>query len=100
MTEDVQLEIEDESEEFQGWMVSRDLDAKERQLWNFHRWMRQKTDLGSGTIVDYRKYMDEILDEDGLVVEDGEDWSSHKLAAFRKYDEFLASAKTSDEGGA
>lgn len=97
-----QIKIEEEPPEFQSWIADRDLNDKEKTLWNFHKWMRQNTSLKSGTIVDYRKYIAEMLDEHGeLALTRAEIDSSHKRAAFNKFCEYKKStslAKTNATG--
>jgi len=96
------LKVEDQSREFKEWMKEKDLDEKGKALFNFHNWMRQETTLSSGTIVDYRKYVAEMLDSDGeLVFGRTELDSSHKQAAWNKFQEYKDSqdnAKTNAKG--
>lgn len=91
-----ELKIDDQDQEFQSWVADQDLNPKEKQLWNFHKWMRQETDLNSGTIIDYRKYVAEMLDEDGILTVAGKDIeSSHRHAAYTKYLKFKRSREES-----
>lgn len=65
------------------------LNKKEASIELFHYWMRNHTELSSGSVVDYRKYVAEFLDEDGELTVEREDLgSSHKQAAYSKYEEF------------
>lgn len=50
--------------------------------------MRKHTELSSGSIVDYRKYVAEFLDEEGEL-DAKNDLGSHKSAAVSKYQDFL-----------
>lgn len=60
---------------------------KEQLIWLFHYYERNHTNLSSGSIVDYRKYTAELLNEDGKLVTPS-DLGSHKNAAVSKYREF------------
>jgi len=68
------------------------LNQKQSALTLFHYWMREKDpkNIKSGSIVDYRKYVAEYLDQDAeLSVPD--DLGNHKSAAVSKYEDFLES---------
>ncbi|MFB6209583.1 MAG: hypothetical protein ABEJ56_05630 [Candidatus Nanohaloarchaea archaeon] len=81
-----ELQLEDKPEEFREWIKDQDLGSAEKTIWNFQKWMREETVLQSGTIVDYRKYVAEMIDESGeLTVSEGDLDSSHKRAAFNKF---------------
>lgn len=98
--EQFQPHIEQESEEFTEWILDQDLSVREKVLWEFHRWMRKHTSLSSGTIVDYRKYVAEMLKEDGELQFGKTDLdSSHKQAAWNKFAEFKRSQDSSKTNG-
>ena len=65
------------------------LDKKEASIELFHYWMREHDTIKSGSIVDYRKYVAEFLDQDGELNVERENISSHKSAAISKYKKFL-----------
>lgn len=94
---DVQFDNDDLPEEFQEWMEEReeDLDANEKRLWNFHRWMRQETDLSSGTIVDYLKDIASRMKDGDFAGRDAVPANIEKTSAVKKYEEFLHSNSTS-----
>lgn len=95
-----ELRVEEQPPEFDEWMAEHDLNDKEKELWNFHRWMRQETTLQSGSIVDYRKYVAEMLDEDGKLRFGKSDLdSSHKQAAFNKFSEYKKSRDNKESNG-
>lgn len=83
--------LEYESPGFQEWIANQNLSEKEMILWLFHRWMRQQTDLDSGTIVDYRKYVAGKLNKDGTLIpatNESREISRHEQAAINKFKEF------------
>lgn len=98
----MELQLEKQDREFQEWIADQDFNDKEKALWNFHKWMRQHTTLSSGTIVDYRKYVAEMMDDTGeIVFGKAELDSSHKQAAWNKFQEYKDStgfAKTNATG--
>jgi hypothetical protein len=93
--EEFQPYVDEEPEQFQEWIADQELSEKEKVLWNFHRWMRQETDLESGSIVDYRKYVAEMLSDDGELIVKPSELGNHKRAAVNKFRDF---AKTTTEG--
>jgi len=63
------------------------LDQMEATVWLFHWFERNLTTLKSGSVVDYRKYAAELMNEDGAL-NTPSDLSSHKSAAVSKFREF------------
>lgn len=59
------------------------LTRREAGVWLFHHFLRTETDLERGSVVDYRKYVAELMDENGKLVVPS-DLSSHKQAAVSK----------------
>lgn len=76
------------------------LNLKEQLIWLFHYYERNHTQLQSGSIVDYRKYAAELLNEEGMLTTPS-DLGSHKSAAVSKYREFenseLFSTKSTED---
>jgi len=48
----------------QEWLEDQDLTQRDIELLGFHEWMRNKTSLESGTIVEYRKKIHNLMQED------------------------------------
>lgn len=91
--------IQEEKPEFQEWVADQDLNQKEKTIWLFHRWLRQETDLTSGSIVDYRRYVNRYLDEDGVMEAEQGELTSHERAAVNKFTEFKQSSYLAKKSG-
>jgi len=67
------------------------LNKKEASIELFHYWMREHDTIKSGSIVDYRKYVAEFLDQEGELTVSRDELGNHKGAAVSKYEKFLDS---------
>lgn len=82
--------------DFTEWIQSQELNEKEETIWLFQYWLRTETDLSSGSIVDYRKYVAEYLNQQGELMQQLSDLTSHEQAAVNKFQAY--NSKTSTEG--
>lgn len=74
-------------DEFMEWMEDQDLTEREKVVWLFQYYERYGTDLNSGSIVDYRKYAAQYLNQSGALLESLGDLGSHHRAAVNKFRE-------------
>lgn len=97
--EQFQPYVKEQPEEFRKWIADQELSEKEKVLWNFHRWMGQETDLESGSVVDYRKYVAEMLNEDGDIKFGKEDLEWSGVARGVEFDDDAVVLNISDAEG-
>lgn len=86
----MELDLEPYPSDFQNWIEEQELDLREKVIFKFHEWMRQTTDLGPGTIYDYRRYVAEILNQQGEIQLDKQELTSHQKAALSKFEVFIS----------
>jgi len=66
---------------------------KDQLIHDFHGWMRQETTLKSGTIIEYRKKVFQLLEEGPKLVVDREELSTRENTAVNKFEEYLEADK-------
>lgn len=88
------LNLDDLPQDFIDHIQDMDLTAEEKVVWNFHRWLREETSLYSGTILDYRQAVYEILVEDKDPA-----FVTHAEAAVQKLREYADSGRNTGDAG-
>jgi len=73
----------------QKWLEDQELTQRDIELLGFHQWMRNKTSLKSGTIVEYRKKIHNLMQEDAKLVVDREKLDTRQNTAVNKFEEYL-----------
>lgn len=86
---DVQLHVNEQPQTLRDWLETQDLSNREKRLWNFHRWMREETQLGKGSTVEYRKKIHQLMTEDGVLDVDQSDLGCRERSAYNKFQEFV-----------
>jgi len=83
------------------WLKKQEPTQRQIQLLGFHQWMRNKTSLESGTLVEYRKKLHELMEEDATLEIDKDELGTREKTAVNKFEEYLESNKPvkSDKGG-
>lgn len=78
-------------------LLDRDFSKGFKSVWLFHAWLREEASLGKGTTIQYRRAVNQLINEDGTFdFENLEDLKSHERSAVKKFQYF---AKTTDEEG-
>ena len=68
-------------------MEDQVLSEREKVVWLFHFYERYGTSLNSGSVVDYRKYAAQYLNESGELLDCLNNLNSHERAAINKFRE-------------
>lgn len=87
------LQLDDLPDSFIEHIRNQELSDEEKVVWNFHRWLREHTDLSRGTILDYRQAVYEILVEDRDPA-----FVTHGEAAVQKLREYADSSQNTGGG--
>jgi len=82
----------------QEWLKEQDLTQRQIEMLLFQHWMREETNLDSGTIVEYRKKIHQLMDEDSKLVVDREQLSTRENTAVNKFQEYIEAKKPVKSG--
>jgi len=75
------------------WLKNQELTQRQIEMLLFQHWMREETTLDSGTIVEYRNKVHQLMNENSKLVVDREELDTRENTAVNKFEQYLESKK-------